>query len=128
MCKHDVAVLYYLREKRQKAVRKAEVIDELPDKTEITRRIELTPDECVAYEAMRIEAQQQVAQATDRAYRKGQKRNVTVYHLIAADTIEEKILRLHKTKRDLADAFLQDQNTTHALTISDLKELLSSRS
>ena len=64
-------------------------------------------------------------QATDRAYRIGQKQNVTVYHLIAADTIEEKILRLHKTKRDLADALLQDQNTTHALTLSDLKELLS---
>lgn len=39
-----------------------------------------------------------VQQATDRAYRIGQKRNVTVYHLIAADTIEEKKLRLHKTK------------------------------
>lgn len=248
---------------------KAEVIEELPDKTEITRRIELTPEERVAYEAMRIEAQQQVAQAskvdmnvlasitrlrqaacslelvengtslsndggskladfaelisqivtggnrvlvfsqftsflrmaqeavsqvgpvsavsslyldgstplakrkqmveafqrgeaqvffislkagglglnlteanyvihldpwwnpaieqqaTDRAYRIGQKRNVTVYHLIAADTIEEKILRLHKTKRDLADALLQDQNTTHALTLSDLKELVT---
>jgi SNF2 family DNA or RNA helicase len=64
-------------------------------------------------------------QATDRAYRIGQKRNVTVYHLIAADTIEEKILRLHKTKRDLADALLHDQNTTHALTLSDLKLLLS---
>ena len=246
---------------------KAEVIDELPDKTEITRRIELSPDERVAYEAMRIEAEQQVAQATkvdmnvlasitrlrqaacslelvqngaplsadggskladftelisqivaggnrvlvfsqftsflrmaqqavsnqqsavssfyldgatplakrkqmveafqhgeaqvffislkagglglnltaanyvihldpwwnpaieqqatDRAYRIGQKQNVTVYHLIAADTIEEKILRLHKTKRDLADALLQDQNTTHALTLADLKDLLS---
>ena len=64
-------------------------------------------------------------QATDRAYRIGQKRNVTVYHLIAADTIEEKILRLHKTKRDLADALLQDQNNTHALTLEDLRELLA---
>ena len=248
---------------------KAEVIDELPDKTEITRRIELSPDERVAYEALRIEAEKQVEladkvdmnvlasitrlrqaacslelvhqaspitsdggskladfaellsqivtggnrvlvfsqftsflqmaqqaisqqnsdvssfyldgstpltkrkqmveafqhgeaqvffislkagglglnltaanyvihldpwwnpaieqQATDRAYRIGQKRNVTVYHLIAANTIEEKILRLHKTKRDLADALLQDQNTTHALTLADLKELLSNR-
>jgi SNF2 family DNA or RNA helicase len=66
-------------------------------------------------------------QATDRAYRIGQKRNVTVYHLIAADTIEEKILRLHKTKRDLADALLHDQNTTHSLTLADLQQLLSSR-
>ena len=63
-------------------------------------------------------------QATDRAYRIGQHRNVTVYHLIAADTIEEKILRLHKTKRDLADALLQDQNTAQTLTLDDLKMLL----
>ena len=63
-------------------------------------------------------------QATDRAYRIGQRRNVTVYHLIAADTIEEKILRLHKNKRDLADALLQDQNTAQTLTLDDLKMLL----
>ena len=66
-------------------------------------------------------------QATDRAYRIGQHRNVTVYHLIAADTIEEKILRLHKTKRDLADALLQDQNTAQTLTLDDLKMLLAQK-
>ena len=66
-------------------------------------------------------------QATDRAYRIGQQNNVTVYHLIAADTIEEKILRLHKTKRDLADALLQDQHTARALTLADLQLLLSAR-
>ena len=66
-------------------------------------------------------------QATDRAYRIGQKRNVTVYHLIAADTIEEKILRLHKTKRDLADALLQDQNTAQSITLDDLKMLLEEK-
>lgn len=231
---------------------KAEVIDELPEKTEIIRRVELSDGERVAYEAMRIEAQMQVAQAskvdvnvlasitrlrqaadsdskledfvalltqivtggnrvlvfsqfttflsaaqhalgedvsafyldgstpiakrkqlverfqkgeaqvffislkagglglnltganyvihldpwwnpaieqqaTDRAYRIGQRRNVTVYHLIAADTIEEKILRLHKTKRDLADALLQDQNTAQTLTLDDLKMLLEKK-
>ncbi len=66
-------------------------------------------------------------QATDRAYRIGQKNNVTVYHLIAADTIEEKILRLHKTKRDLADALLHDQHTARSLTLTDLQLLLSTR-
>lgn len=66
-------------------------------------------------------------QATDRAYRIGQHRNVTVYHLIAADTIEEKILRLHKTKRDLADALLHDQNTAQTLTLDDLKMLLENK-
>jgi SNF2 family DNA or RNA helicase len=63
-------------------------------------------------------------QATDRVYRIGQRRNVTVYHLIAADTIEEKILRLHRTKRDLAEALLQGQSKAQTLTLDDLKMLL----
>ena len=42
-------------------------------------------------------------QATDRAYRIGQKNNVQVYKLIAQDTIEEKILQMQSAKQDLAD-------------------------
>ena len=64
-------------------------------------------------------------QATDRAYRIGQDQKVTVYHLIAAHTIEEKIVRLHKTKRDLADSLLEGTEVSHKLTEEDLKELLS---
>ncbi len=45
-------------------------------------------------------------QATDRAHRIGQTRDVTVIKLIASDTIEERILKLQDTKRDLADAVL----------------------
>lgn len=63
-------------------------------------------------------------QATDRAYRIGQNRNVTVYHLISENTIEEKILRLHKTKRDLADSLLTDSNISRAMTIEDLRYLV----
>lgn len=63
-------------------------------------------------------------QATDRAYRIGQNRNVTVYHLISENTIEEKILRLHKTKRDLADSLLSDSNVSRAMTIEDLRYLV----
>lgn len=63
-------------------------------------------------------------QATDRAYRIGQKRNVTVYHLIAKGTIEEKILRLHKTKRDLASAILEGTSEATSMTIDQLKELV----
>ena len=48
------------------------------------------------------------AQATDRAHRIGQERPVTVYRLITRDTIEEKIVELHATKRDLADTLLDD--------------------
>lgn len=63
-------------------------------------------------------------QATDRAYRIGQNKNVTVYHLIAENTIEEKILRLHQTKRDLADSLLNDSNVSRAMTIEDLRYLV----
>ena len=45
-------------------------------------------------------------QATDRAHRIGQTRQVTVVKLIAADSIEEKIVRLQEAKRDLADAIM----------------------
>ena len=45
-------------------------------------------------------------QATDRAHRIGQKNPVTVYKLIAKDTIEEKILRLQEKKSELAEQLL----------------------
>ncbi|WP_315357996.1 DEAD/DEAH box helicase, partial [Prevotella denticola] len=63
-------------------------------------------------------------QATDRAYRIGQKQNVTVYHLISQHTIEEKILRLHKTKRNLSDSLLEGSDISHAMTQEELLELL----
>ena len=63
-------------------------------------------------------------QATDRAYRIGQNQKVTVYHLIAEHTIEEKILRLHQTKQSLADSLLEGTNMSHKLTTQDLLELL----
>lgn len=42
-------------------------------------------------------------QATDRAYRIGQKENVQVYRLICANTFEEKINDIINSKKDLAD-------------------------
>ena len=42
-------------------------------------------------------------QATDRAYRIGQRNPVQVYRLIAQDTIEEKIVELQQAKQSLAD-------------------------
>ena len=64
-------------------------------------------------------------QATDRAYRIGQQNRVTVYHLIAQHTIEEKILRLHRTKRDLADSLLEGANAGYKLTDKELLEMLT---
>jgi len=46
------------------------------------------------------------AQAVDRAHRIGQERQVFAYRLIARDTVEEKVLQLQETKRNLADAIL----------------------
>lgn len=63
-------------------------------------------------------------QATDRAYRIGQRQNVTVYHLISANTIEEKILRLHDAKRNLATSLLKGTDTSHKITASQLLKMI----
>ncbi|MBQ3289105.1 MAG: DEAD/DEAH box helicase [Kiritimatiellae bacterium] len=47
-------------------------------------------------------------QAADRAHRIGQTRPVTIYRLIAKDTVEEKVLALHNEKRILAEDMLSD--------------------
>jgi SNF2 family DNA or RNA helicase len=65
-------------------------------------------------------------QATDRAHRIGQTRPVTVYRLITLGTIEEKIVRLHHEKRDLADKFLEGTDQTNKLSAEDLIDLLKS--
>lgn len=50
-------------------------------------------------------------QATDRAYRIGQRKNVQVFKLIAQDTIEEKIQILQENKRNLSDAVIKEGET-----------------
>ncbi|MBQ4384258.1 MAG: SWF/SNF helicase family protein, partial [Firmicutes bacterium] len=47
-------------------------------------------------------------QATDRAYRIGQQNKVTVYRLIAKDTIEDRILEMQEHKKDLSDQIITD--------------------
>jgi hypothetical protein len=66
------------------------------------------------------------AQAVDRAHRIGQTRPVFAYRLIARDTVEEKVLQLQKTKRELADAILSEDNSLiRDLKREDLELLLS---
>jgi superfamily II DNA or RNA helicase len=66
------------------------------------------------------------AQAIDRAHRIGQTRQVFAYRLIARDTVEEKVLELQQTKRDLADAIITaDNSLMHNLSREDLELLLS---
>lgn len=63
-------------------------------------------------------------QASDRVHRIGQERPVTIYRLIAQNTIEEKIIRLHTSKRDLADSLLEGSDLSAQLTRDELMELL----
>ena len=66
------------------------------------------------------------AQAVDRAHRIGQTRQVFAYRLITRDTVEEKVLELQKTKRDLADAIIgADNSLIRDLRPDDLALLLS---
>ena len=65
-------------------------------------------------------------QAIDRAHRIGQTRQVFAYRLIARQTVEEKVLELQRSKRDLADAIISaDNSLLHNLTREDLELLLS---
>ena len=50
-------------------------------------------------------------QATDRAYRIGQKNNVQVFNLVMKDSVEEKIIELQKRKKELADMFVENNNS-----------------
>lgn len=63
-------------------------------------------------------------QASDRAHRIGQKRPVTVYRLITENTIEEKIIKLHENKRDLADSLLKGTDASSKLSAADLLNLI----
>lgn len=63
-------------------------------------------------------------QASDRAHRIGQQRPVTVYRLVAKDTIEERILALHAAKRDLADGLLEGSEGGGRLSYADMLALV----
>ena len=66
------------------------------------------------------------AQAIDRAHRIGQSRHVFAYRLLATGTVEDKIVELQQTKRDLADAIVRaDTGLLRNLTSEDLEVLLS---
>jgi SNF2 family DNA or RNA helicase len=63
-------------------------------------------------------------QAADRAHRIGQKRPVTVYRLVTANTIEEKIVKLHQEKRDLANSLLEGADVSTRISADELLELI----
>lgn len=63
-------------------------------------------------------------QASDRAHRLGQTKPVTVYRMIAKDTIEEQILQLHAEKRDLVAGILAGTNQAGRLSTDELLALI----
>lgn len=62
-------------------------------------------------------------QATDRAHRIGQEKNVTVYRIIVKNSIEEKILTMQETKKALADEILSGE--TGGLMTMSREDLLA---
>src|SRR4029079_8140541 len=68
------------------------------------------------------------AQAIDRAHRIGQSKAVFAYRLIARDTVEEKMLELQRSKKQLAETILEggaEGTGLTDLTADDLRMLLS---
>jgi SNF2 family DNA or RNA helicase len=63
-------------------------------------------------------------QASDRAHRMGQLRPVTIYRLVAENTIEEKIIQLHNTKRNLAESLLEGSDQSAQMSINELINLI----
>lgn len=65
------------------------------------------------------------SQAIDRTHRIGQTRHVMAYRLIMKGTIEEKIRKLQQSKSALATDVLGEEGFAKALTVDDLRFLLS---
>ena len=64
-------------------------------------------------------------QATDRAHRIGQHQVVTVFQMIAAKTIEEKIVALQEKKKNLADQIISGEGMSDAsFSREELLEIL----
>ncbi len=63
-------------------------------------------------------------QASDRAHRIGQKRPVTIYHLVTKHSIEERIVGLHHQKRDLAESLLEGGEVSGRMSTEELLKLL----
>lgn len=63
-------------------------------------------------------------QASDRAHRIGQTRPVTIYRLVSENTIEQKIVKLHHHKRELADSLLEGSDMSGSLSAEQMLEMM----
>ncbi|MFK7850307.1 MAG: SNF2-related protein [Akkermansiaceae bacterium] len=66
------------------------------------------------------------AQATDRAHRIGQTKPVTVFRLLTRNTVEEKVVQLQNSKKNLAESLDENTNSTESpsLTADEIEKLL----
>jgi len=64
------------------------------------------------------------AQAIDRTHRIGQTQPVVAYRLVAADTVEQKILAMQKDKAALANAVVQEESLASVLDLDSLRQIL----
>lgn len=65
------------------------------------------------------------AQASDRAHRIGQDKQVTVYKLITSGTVEERVLGLQQGKRKLLEQVFEESEAANlSLGVEDLRELI----
>lgn len=65
------------------------------------------------------------AQAIDRTHRIGQTQPVVAYRLVAADTVEQKILAMQREKSALANAVVQEDSLANVLDLDSLRQILS---
>ena len=65
------------------------------------------------------------AQATDRAHRIGQDKQVTVYKFITSGTVEERVLGLQNEKRKLLKQVFEESEAANlSLSVTDLRDLM----
>jgi SNF2 family DNA or RNA helicase len=65
------------------------------------------------------------AQAIDRTHRIGQTQPVVAYRLVAADTVEQKILALQREKAALAASVVQEDSLANVLDLDSLRQILA---
>jgi len=65
------------------------------------------------------------AQAMDRAHRLGQSKQVTVYRLVTAGTIDERILQLARNKKNVQDAVVGSSSAGQEAQQAGAKEVVS---
>ncbi|MFN2260608.1 MAG: SNF2-related protein, partial [Psychroflexus sp.] len=65
------------------------------------------------------------SQAIDRCYRIGQKKHVMAYRMICKDTIEEKIIQLQDTKKEISHNIITTDSNKKSFDKSQIKALFS---